>query len=319
MLSAHGIYYTDECFVACEEAVTSCQQISFQPSLTHMLAEHGVHNTSVSCKEFVCIIFVTVPVTVCNFEYFSETVGHCLIRSEDTEVSFFLVQFEDISYESAKLDHILSLNSARSRYVNRVITEVRKSQVTKQLTAVCMRVGTDSSVALRSQLFEFRNQSSVLIKQLFRMIALKPVFQDLKVFRLVHHDRHLMCTEGIFNLSSVNYPRACPSLRCTKNDHRPLRSCCVVVLSCVLLDRLDVVHSFVKSLCHLSVHSHVIASVVLYLYEIRFPSASVEEVLQFLMRNTSQYSRIADLVSVHVENRKNSSVCLRVQEFVALP
>ena len=284
-----------------------------------MLAEHGVHNTSVSCKEFVCIVFLTVPVTVRNFEYFSETVGHCLIRSEDTEVSFFLVELEDISYESAQLDHILCFNSARSRNVNCVIAEIRKSQVTEELTAVCMRVGTDSLVSLRSQLFEFRNQSSVLIEQLFRMIALQPVFQDLKVLRFVHHDRNLMCTEGIFDLISVYYLRASPSLRCTKYDHRPLRSCCIIIFSCILLDSLDVIHSFVKSLSHLSVHCHVVASVVFYLYEIRLPSASVEEVLQLLTGNTCKYSRVADLVSVHVKDRKNSSVCLRVQEFVALP
>ena len=141
-----------------------------------MLTKHRIHYTTILCKEFICIKFLAIPVTVCNFEYFTKTVRHCLVRSENSEVSFFLVEFEDVSYKSTEFYHILCLNCTRLRNVNSVISEVRKTKVTKKFTTICMWVRTDSLISCRSKCFEFRNKSSVLIKEFFRMIAKEPLF-----------------------------------------------------------------------------------------------------------------------------------------------
>ena len=55
VLCCHGVYDTDKCFIACEEAVASGEKISFQPAFAHMLAEHSVHDTAVSCQAVVGI------------------------------------------------------------------------------------------------------------------------------------------------------------------------------------------------------------------------------------------------------------------------
>jgi hypothetical protein len=60
------------------------------------------------------------------------------------------------------------------------------------------------------------------------------------------------------------------------------------------------------------VHCHGIAS----LYEVRLPSATVEEALKLIVRDMLKNSRVADLVLIHVENGKNCTVCLRIKEFV---
>ena len=58
-----------------------------------------------------------------------------------------------------------------------------------------MRIGSDSSVALRSELLKFGNESAVLIEKLFGLVALEPLLKDIHVLRLIHHYRYLMCLE----------------------------------------------------------------------------------------------------------------------------
>ena len=59
VLSGHGVNDTDKCLITCEESVTACKKISFQPSLTHMLTEHTVHDTSVSCKTVISVMKIS--------------------------------------------------------------------------------------------------------------------------------------------------------------------------------------------------------------------------------------------------------------------
>ena len=74
MLSCHGINDTDKCLIACEETMTSGKQITFQPSLTHMLTKHTVHNTSISGQTIIIVNQLCVPVTVLSLEYTIQTV-----------------------------------------------------------------------------------------------------------------------------------------------------------------------------------------------------------------------------------------------------
>ena len=246
-----------------------------------MLAQHTVHDTSVSRQTVVVLDHVCVPVTVCCLESTVQTVGHGLIRSEDTEVLVFFIQTENITYISAQLDHILRF-CLSGLYLDSVITEIRQTQVFQKQTAVCVRIGAHTRISLWSQLCNLRFQTAVLIKQLFRTVAFQPLFQLLKMYRFFHGHRDLMCTEGSFDLLSVYYLRASPSLRCAQNDHRPYRSFRIVVFSCVFLDCFDLFDHGIHRLSHLAVHGHRIIA----FYEVRFPSTSLEEGFHFLMRNT---------------------------------
>ena len=275
MLSTHGVYNTDECFIGSEEAMTTGKQIAFQPALAHMLGQVGVHNSSVVCQILVLFMIIAVPITLGLLEYLVETVGHGLIRSKDTEVLCILIQFEDITDEAAQLNHILLFNSTGLGYVYRVITEVRQTEVTKKLTTVCMRIRTDSSVSLRSNITKSLNQTTILIKELFRMIAQQPLLQHIQMLRLLHGDRYLMCTEGGFYRKTVNNLGTGPALGGTKNDHGPEGSLVAAVLSGILLDCLNLTDTLINSLCHQLMHGHGIAA----LYEIRLPSIAVEQAL----------------------------------------
>ena len=93
-----------------------------------MLTQHTVHNTSVSCQTIIIFQKSCIPVTILLLKYFIQTVGHRLIRSEDTEVLVFFIQFEDITDVSAQLDHILCFRFTRLHF-DSICTEIRQTQV----------------------------------------------------------------------------------------------------------------------------------------------------------------------------------------------
>ena len=171
-----------------------------------------------------------------------------------------------------------------------------------------MWIRTYSSVTCRCKFFKFRYKLSVLIKKFFWMITFKPVLKHIKMFRLIHHDRYLMCPEWAFNLIAIYFLWTCPALWCTKYNHRPLRSFCIIIFSCVFLDCFNLIHYNIKSFCHLSMHFHRITT----LNKIWLPAASVKEMLKFFMWNTCKNCRIAYLISIKMKNRKNCTICLRI-------
>ena len=128
VLCGHGIHDADKRLIACEETVTARQQISFQPALTHMLTQHAIHDTAISCQLVIGRKQLAVPVAVLLLKYLIQTVRHALIRSEDTEVFAVLIEFEYITDITAKLDHILSLGLARL-HRNAVLTEIRETKI----------------------------------------------------------------------------------------------------------------------------------------------------------------------------------------------
>ena len=136
-----------------------------------MLTQHTVHDAAISCQLVIGRKQLAVPVAVLLLKYFIQTVRHALIRSEDAEVLAVLIELENITDIAAKLDHILGLGLARL-HRNTVLAEIRKAQIFQQQSAVCMRVCTQTRIALWSQLSQFRNQTSCFIKQFFCVVAL---------------------------------------------------------------------------------------------------------------------------------------------------
>ena len=280
-----------------------------------MLAQHGVHDTAEAGQMIVHIALVCIPVSVLYFEYGREAVGVVLIRREDTEVLSFSVQLEDVTDVVGKVGSILAFLCTVCFGIECVVTEIRETQIAKQLTAVCVRVHTQSCIAGRAQSLDLRKYAAVLIEQFFRLVAAQPRFEHTEVLRLIHHNRYLMSQEVAFDTVAVYYLRTGPALRCTQNDHRPYRTGSVVVLASVLLDLFDLLDHDIHSLSHLAMHFHRLFA----FYEVRLPAITMEEVGQFLLGQTAEDGRVSDLVSVQVKDRKNGTVAYRVDELVALP
>ena len=294
MLGAHGIHHADERLIAGEEAVASREKIALQPALAHVLAEEGVHHAAVMGQEFIRVQKLVVPVAVCLFKHLSKAVGHGLVRPEDAEVVGVLVELENIPDKAAQFHHILGFHRAGSGHIDAVIAEVGHAQVAQQLSAVGVGVGAYLSVSHRSQSFQLRDQLSVLIKKLFRMVAHQPVSQHVQMLRLIHHDRHLMGAEGAFDLLAVHHFRSRPALGRAQHDHGPLGSGGIMVFPGVFLNGLDIVHGGIQGFGHFAVHFHGNIA----FHKIRLPAAAVEEMLQFFMGDAGQHRRIADLIAV---------------------
>ena len=82
VLREHRVYYSDECFVACKEAVAACEQVALEPAFAHMLGKHRVHNSSVVSEEFVAVVSFGVPVAVGFLKNLAQSVGHIKMKTE---------------------------------------------------------------------------------------------------------------------------------------------------------------------------------------------------------------------------------------------
>ena len=170
-------------------------------------------------------------------------------------------------------------------------------------------------IALGSDVTKSLDETTFLVKELFGMIGKEPLLQKIQVLRLLHGDGYLMRTEGALHGKSVHNLGTGPTLRGTQNDHGPERSLLIAVLSCVLLDRLDLFDTLVDSLSHELMHGHGIAA----LYEVRLPATSMQEALELLMRDVGQNSRITDLIFIQMQHGKHCTVGLCIQELVGMP
>src|SRR5665213_1923363 len=74
VLTEHRIDDANESFVAVEQTVATREEVSFQPTLALVLAEHGIQHTSGGGEEFVIIHFPRVPLAVGDFEYRTEKI-----------------------------------------------------------------------------------------------------------------------------------------------------------------------------------------------------------------------------------------------------
>ncbi len=316
VLRRHRIDDAGEGFIGCEETMTAGKKVAFKPALAHVLGEHRIHDTAVRAEMIIRVKMLGVPVAVLHFEYRIETVRIRLVRPKDTEVLCIIIELEDIADKLAELGHILTVLAAMLLTdVKGVIAEIRHTQIAEQFAAVAVRIRADAVFAGRCKCRKLRKEMSFRIKQFFRMVAVQPVGENLKMLRLVHHDRHLVCQEVAFNTVSVNHLRTGPSLGSAENDHRPYRSCRISCLTGMLLDRFDGFDDRIHRLSHLAVHRHR----VIAFDEIRLPSAAVEEIRDFLVAHAGKNRRIRDLVSIQMKNRKNRTVAHRIEEFVALP
>ena len=124
-----------------------------------------------------------------------------------------------------------------------------------------------------------------------------------------------MGTETALNRLAFHFLRPRPALRRTQHNHRPARTCRITRFTSVLLDRLDLFDAGIHRLGHQPVHRHRIAA----FDEVRLPAVALHQIFQLLVRDAGKDSRVRDLISIEMKNRKNSSIRNRIQELVAVP
>ena len=132
---------------------------------------------------------------------------------------------------------------------------------------------------------------------------------------VVNLQRHLVRPKGALDLLSINELRAGPTLGRIEYDHWPHWPRCVIVIASIGLYVPYLLDHAVHHTRHLLMH-------LLRLFafdEIGLPSATTEELLQFLPRDPRKDGWICNLVSVEVQDRQDCSISNRIQEFVGVP
>ena len=214
VLAEHRVDDANEGLIAVEQPVPPGQQISFQPTLALVLAEHRVQHASGGREEFIIFYFPGVPLTVGDFKNRAQEIRERLIGTEDTEITLILIQLGHVTQELTQHERILAVNGAGRRHIHRVVAEVRHAQVAQQNAAVGVRIGAHPPVALRRQLGQFRHQPAILIEQLLGLVAFHPAFELLDMIGMlgIHQQRHLVRSEGALDLQAVDYFRSRPAL-----------------------------------------------------------------------------------------------------------
>ena len=150
VLAEHRIDDANERLVAVEQPVPPGQQISFQPTLALVLAEHRVQHASGRREEFIIFYFPGVPLTVGDFKNRAQEIRECLIGTEDPEIALILIQLGHVTQELTQHERILGGNRAGRRHIDRVEVKIRHAQIAQQNAAVGVRIGAHPPVALRA-------------------------------------------------------------------------------------------------------------------------------------------------------------------------
>ena len=112
VLVEHRVDNVDERFVAVENPMPSRQQITFEPALALMLAEHRPSPVR-RAREIRRSAKSPPPTAVGRFEEGFQSVGKGLVRSKNAEVPLLTVELDHIAKESPK--HMDVPDAAHSR------------------------------------------------------------------------------------------------------------------------------------------------------------------------------------------------------------
>ena len=89
----------NECLIAIEDAVSPGKQVTFEPALALVLAEH-FHHAPRGREKFVVRHGRDVPLAVSHFKEGFEAVGERLIRTKDPEIPLFTIQLRHVAQEA---------------------------------------------------------------------------------------------------------------------------------------------------------------------------------------------------------------------------
>ena len=142
----------------------SGEQITLQPTLALVLAEHRVEHASGGREEFIILYCPGVPLAIGYFEDRAQEIRERFIGTEDPEIALILIELDHVTQKLTQHERILGVDGAGRRHFYRVDAEVRHSQVAQQNAAVRVGIGAHPPVALRGQLGQFRHEPAILYR-----------------------------------------------------------------------------------------------------------------------------------------------------------
>ena len=294
------------------------QQISFQPTLALVLAEHRVQHASGGREEFIILDFPGIPLAVGDFKNRAQKIRECLIGAEDAEIALILIQLGHIAQELTQHERILAVNGAGRGHIHRVVMEVRHAQVAQQNAAVGMRIGAHPPVALRRQLGQFRHEPAILIEQLLGLVAFHPAFEQLDMIGMLGDPPGAapgapgtsLRSAGRRRLSAPSSPWATSA-----RSSASAAGWCRCWLRALLLDLPDVLDGLVQRGGHELMHFFRLVA----FHKVGRPAAAAQKLLQLLMLDAGQDGRVADLVAVEMQDRQHGAIGDRIEKLVGLP
>src|SRR5450755_1182127 len=162
MLVEHRVDDVDERLVAIEEAVPAREQVTFQPALALVLAQH-FHYPSGGREEFVVGYGGALPLTVGRLKEGFEAVRERLVRAEHTEISLLAVSLFHIAQETPQHMCIADAAYARRGHLDRVIAEIRHPEIVEQHAAVSVGIRAHTPVTFGRKVGKFRSEAALFI------------------------------------------------------------------------------------------------------------------------------------------------------------
>ena len=316
MLVEHRIDDVNEGLVAVEEPVTAGEQITLEPALALVLAQHLEHPALVG-QELIPLEHRGIPLPRGRLEHRSEPVRDRLIGCKDAKVSARGVQSDHVAQIPAEHACVLGLHGARLGHLDGVGPKVRQLEIVKQQAAVGVRIGAHAALARGRERAQLRPQPALRLEQLLRPVTAQPALELAQVRRIGAWvgQRNLMGSEGALDALSVDLLGSSPALGALEHDHRPRRARAAALDARGLVNLPDAPEHRVERIGHEPVHGpRLLAG-----DKLRCPPAALQQLSQLAAGDARQDGGIGDLVAVQMQNRQHHPVGGRVQEFVGMP
>ena len=150
VLIEHRIDDVDEGLVAGEQAMASGEQISFEPALAQMLAQH-LHDAAVGAEIDVDRFDLGHPFLAGDFVDGFQPVGCRLVRSEQPEILLVEIELHHVAQKFSENPRRFRLDAARLRTRHGIVVEVRHRQRHQQFAAIGVRIGAHAAMAGRRE------------------------------------------------------------------------------------------------------------------------------------------------------------------------
>ncbi|EFH27144.1 hypothetical protein GVAMD_0243 [Gardnerella vaginalis AMD] len=205
-------------------------------------------------------------------------------------------------------------------FLDFVIFKLWKLQVFTNATTVGVWIFTNAEFALWHEGKNVFLHSALFIEELFRLVGLHPVLQNLEVsFGIASRCQwHLVCTPRTFGLLAIDELRAGPTLWSAEDNHWVVRTSYIVSLS-LSLNIANFIEDSFEHVSKATVDGHMILIVEASNELVWFITHAVEELMKLLIGNTGKNCWVSNLIAVQVQDWKHDTIGTWVHKLVGLP
>ena len=298
--------------------MASGQQITLEPALAQVLAEH-LHDAALGRQVVVVLVGRQLPAAIGLLEHRLEPVRRCLIRAEQAERSAVVlvgVVAVDVAHQLA--EHLGGLvgECAGGLDVQGVGLQRRDLEGDQGAAAVGVRRRTHPQLTPGCQVGEVVDECTRLVEQVVRLVRPQPFLEQGEVFGIFLHPRQrdLMTPVGALDQFAVHLVRSRPALGGAHHDGRPFVAGRVAFASAGL-DLDDLVVSARDCLRHRREHlMRVVAA-----DEHGLPALARQERRDVVVAAAAEDGGAGDLGPVEVQDRQHRTIASRVEECRDLP